>query len=92
MLGFTAWSHMVTKLLHLNFGQGALVGSPYFPLSARSNKEKTKKEKCLSLVILQIPITNLDFLFFWTVALQIHHEILLSYLYNATVSCPTTRG
>lgn len=61
MLGFTAWLHMVTKLLHLNFGQGALVRSPYFPLSVRSNKEKTKKEKCLSLVILQIPIKKFGF-------------------------------
>lgn len=40
ILGFTAWLHMVTKLLLLNFGQEALGASQYFPVQDIAKKKK----------------------------------------------------
>lgn len=49
ILGFTAWLHMVTKLLLLNFGQEALGASQYFPFQdiAKKKQKKQKQTACL---------------------------------------------
>lgn len=45
ILGFTAWLHMVTKLLLLNFGQEALGASQYFPIQDIAKKKKNERNK-----------------------------------------------